>query len=401
MLYPPMGGEYLRNWQTIYILQQFGAVAVFSLFEREIHPPTIAGIEHWEHFNLAADSSIQSRREQLVQWFKQAGLMYYCPYRAGAVQALKRVIATFQPNLVILEQLWMVPYLPILQKYPCRIIYDAHNVEVPLYRTTKGDTRGEGWGIRTLVRNTLHLQRIQASEQTLICQADQVWVCSQQDQDQLHEQYGNFQSFVVPNGVDQAFYADISHQKSLLSADSETTHNVIFTGNFAHLPNAQAAEVLIAEIYPALKALYPQTRLLLVGRQATAYMQAAAQQDPHIVVPGEVPDIRPYLAIARTMVVPLTQGSGTRLKILEAFAAQCPVVSTAKGAEGLDVRDGKQLLIRNGSADLVQGALQLWTHPELALQLTDAAFQLVQSQYSWASVSCKVEQALQELVGIK
>lgn len=392
MIYPPMGGEFLRTWQTINVLRTFGPVGVFSIFDRELHPPTVDGIEQWHHYNTAANLSAQSHLENAVQWLKQAGLTYYCPYRAGAAQALEKVIAHFQPQVVILEQLWMIPYLPSIQKHPCRIIYDAHNVEVLLYRATKG----EGRGIRALVRNTLHLQLIGASEQTLIYQVDQVWVCSQQDQDQLHEQYGNFQSFIVPNGVNQAFYAGISARKSLRPED-EKTHSVIFTGNFAHLPNAQAAEILIAEIYPALKALYSQTRLLLVGRQATAQMQAAAQQDPQILVTGEVPDVRPYLAIARTMIVPLQQGSGTRLKILEAFASGCPVVSTTKGAEGLTVRDGVHLLIAEGTDAILQGVLRLWSNPELEHQMAHGAYDLVQSHYAWTAVATQVQTALNTL----
>jgi polysaccharide biosynthesis protein PslH len=388
MLYPPMGGVYLRNWQMINILRQFGTVAVFSLFEREIYPPTLSGVEDWTHFNLAADRSVRSRLEEVAQWFKQAGLTYYYPYRTTIAQALEQAIATFQPNLVFLEQLWMIPYLPVLQRHPCRIVYDAHNVEVPLYQATKC----AGIGVRSHLRTMLHIPQIHASEKKLLHQADQVWVCSEADAVQLHQCYPvKATTAVIPNGLDLSVY------KGLRPGLEQSESTILLLANFAHIPNAAAAQTLITDIYPSLKAIYPQCRLLLVGRHPTPAMQSAAQRDPAIVVTGEVEDINPFLAIASTMVVPLTEGSGTRLKILEAFAAQCPVVSTAKGAEGLAVQDGEHLLIREGHANIVQGVLQLWGDSALASRLTRSAFQLMQSQYSWEAVNGKVERALQRL----
>jgi glycosyltransferase involved in cell wall biosynthesis len=391
MLYPPMGGEYLRNWQTINLLKQCGAVAVFSLFERDLVPPALAGVETWYHFNLSADRSMRSRLEQITQWFRQAGLTYYCPYRTAAAQALEKAIATFQPNLVILEQLWMIPYLSIVQRYPCQVIYDAHNVEVPLYE----QTQCVGGDIRSLARRMMHIPQIHHSEQQLLHQTDQVWVCSQADRSQLGDRYGTTHRLqIIPNGLDNLFYAEIFQQRR---QPHPLTHNVIFIGNFAHHPNAEAAEILLTEIYPALRRQFPQTQLFLVGRNPTPTMIIASRGDTQITVTGEVEDIRPYLATARVMVVPLRQGSGTRLKILEAFAAGCPVVSTAKGAEGLQCRGGEHFLRAEGTGAILQAIHQLWGDPVLEATLIKAAHDLLQSAYSWEAVSTTVGNALQQL----
>jgi polysaccharide biosynthesis protein PslH len=394
MLYPPMGGEYLRNWQTINLLKEFGPVAVFSLFDREIYPLEQAGINSWQHINLAADRSLKSHLESIAQWFWQAGLTYYCPYHYRIAQSLEQTIATFRPNLVVLEQLWMIPYLPIIQRYPCQVIYDAHNVEVLLYEQTKC----VGVGLRSLARRMLHIPQIQRSEQQLLQQTDQVWVCSHRDQEELCDRYHpTYPPQIIPNGLDSQFYADL-FRKRLYQERLELTHNVIFVGNFAHIPNGEAALMLLREIYPELRREFPQTRLLLVGRNPTPAMLKAAQADDQITVTGEVQDIRPYLATARVMVTPLRQGSGTRLKLLEAFAAGCPVVSTAKGAEGLRGQDGEQYLRAAGSAAIVAAVQRLWSDPVLEMKLIKSAQGLLQSAYSWDAVQQTIGNALEQLI---
>jgi glycosyltransferase involved in cell wall biosynthesis len=121
------------------------------------------------------------------------------------------------------------------------------------------------------------------------------------------------------------------------------------------------------------------------------------QGNPNIVVTGEVPDVRPYLATADAMVVPLRQGSGTRFKILEAFSAGCPVVSTAKGAEGLNANNEEHLLLRERPEDLVEAIEQLKSSAILVQGLTQRAYEQVTAHYSWTAVERIVANAIGQL----
>jgi polysaccharide biosynthesis protein PslH len=394
MTYPPIGGEFLRNWQNISILKRFGPVGIFSIFDRSLQIPDHESIQCWQHFNTCEQVSLRSHLERGAQWLRQWGLTYYCPYFSTIARALDQCLTEFQPDLVIIEQLWLYPYLSIIQQHSCRVVFDAHNVEAPLYQATKC----LGQGLRSQVRTQLHIPQIQASERNLIQRASQVWICSKQDQQQLQQLYGNSSSYVIPNGINQVFYEGIYRQRLQPSSDSENLGpSVLFLANFAHIPNAQAAQMLITEIYPQLKFHCPTCRLLLVGRHPTRLMWDTASQDPAIQVTGELADIRPYLALASLMVVPLQVGSGTRLKILEAFAAGCPVVSTAKGVEGLAVTDGQHLLICNTVNEMVSGIRQLWADASLRTRLASSAHELVKGNYDWEAVAEQVKVALQEL----
>jgi glycosyltransferase involved in cell wall biosynthesis len=123
----------------------------------------------------------------------------------------------------------------------------------------------------------------------------------------------------------------------------------------------------------------------------------AARQDSRIMVTGAVPDTRPYLAAATAMVVPLFQGGGTRFKILEAFAANLPVISTGKGAEGLGVENKKHLLLAETADEFVEAIQLLWTDGHLAKQLAANGLQLVKESYSFPVISRQIRDAVREL----
>jgi len=96
-----------------------------------------------------------------------------------------------------------------------------------------------------------------------------------------------------------------------------------------------------------------------------------------------VADIRPVIAQSSVAVVPIRIGGGTRLKILEAMALGTPVVATAKGAEGLDVHHGRELLIADDAPCLAEAVVQVWQNPTLGRQLSRQARSLIESRYDW------------------
>jgi polysaccharide biosynthesis protein PslH len=110
-----------------------------------------------------------------------------------------------------------------------------------------------------------------------------------------------------------------------------------------------------------------------------------------------VPDTRPWLAGCDVVAVPLRHGGGTRLKILEALAAGCPVVSTAKGAEGLDVADGCELLLAETPGEIGAAIVRCLRDPQGAAEMGLRGRALVEARYSWAASAATVQAALARL----
>ena len=133
---------------------------------------------------------------------------------------------------------------------------------------------------------------------------------------------------------------------------------VVFSGNLEYHPNISAVRFFRRRVWPRLRARWPKLRWRLVGKNPRG-VAAFTAGDARIEVTGPVPDAVPEIARAKVAVVPLLAGSGTRLKILEAWAAGVAVVSTSVGAEGLDARDGEHLLLADDAASFADAVDRL------------------------------------------
>jgi glycosyltransferase involved in cell wall biosynthesis len=106
-----------------------------------------------------------------------------------------------------------------------------------------------------------------------------------------------------------------------------------------------------------------------------------------VEITGQVEDVRPYLSRAKVAVVPLWSGGGTRLKVLEAFAAGRPVVSTTIGAEGIDARDGEHLLLADSPEAFAEAIVRVLVDDALAAGLGSAGRQLAEERYGWGNIT--------------
>src|SRR5207237_5629449 len=131
----------------------------------------------------------------------------------------------------------------------------------------------------------------------------------------------------------------------------------------------------------------PECSLAIVGRSPDAAIQELAEKDHRIRVTGTVADVRPYLWGSAVSIVPLRIGGGTRLKIYEAMAARVPVVSTTVGAEGLTVQPPGDIRIADQPEDFAARSIELLENADERTRLANAAWEMVNSQFSWEHVS--------------
>jgi len=195
-----------------------------------------------------------------------------------------------------------------------------------------------------------------------------VVLCSSDDVARL----GAANAAVVPNT-----YVEPEHPVGKAAADDPPT--ILFPASFDYAPNVDAAQWLAAEVAPLLRQQVPGTTVRMVGRPSPAV--TALINEPDITVTGRVASMEEELAKADVVVVPVRSGSGTRLKILEAFAHRIPVVSTTLGAEGLDVEDGVHLLVADSAEAIAEACRRLHDDPELRSRLVFAAQELFHRRY--------------------
>lgn len=388
--YPARSGAPLRCWQNINLMAQRGQVYVFSAGLRQDDVDEMPHVERWIHLDAR---DYPSGRGLVSRLFRQRQF----PFGSDADEAennrkLRKFIDEINPDLIILDH-WQEAFPDALKDFP-RVVTDAHNIQSVLVRDLmKAD------GSYASLRHRLRAWRWRQRERDLFRRAWSVWVTSKDDARMLSTLDKSLpEPVVLPNVVDVASYAPVRDRTIALPSGLERNGcTLVYVGFYAWQPNARAALTLIEEIFPAVAERFPEARLFLIGKEPTTAMFDAAARRPRVVITGVVDDVRPYLALADACVIPLTEGGGTRLKILEAFASKVPVVSTAKGAEGLDVRHGEDIVIADDAASMARGVVDLFSRPARRDALTRAAFALVNESYSYATLDRRIDELLRPL----
>lgn len=210
--------------------------------------------------------------------------------------------------------------------------------------------------------------------------ADAIHVMSEADRDALLRYLPDLSSRirVVPNASETTSAAG--------SAPTPRDRDVLLFGNYDNLPNRDALEHFVEEIWPLVRVLSPAARLTIAGaRLPQKYRELDGVQGIHVA--GYVSDPARLYGSHRVLAVPLRAGSGTRLKILEAFGAGTAVVSTAIGAEGLGCEDGRELLLAESPKEIAEAVCRLLADDRLVHRLTSAARAWIEDGQTWTEAA--------------
>lgn len=232
-------------------------------------------------------------------------------------------------------------------------------------------------GIRELRETRMDVMRSFRSELRAAERADQIQVMSEEDGNYLARflPSGASKIRVVGNGVD-------IEQLTVPPRAERSRRQLLFLGNFQHLPNRDALDYLMSEVWPAIRQRVADAELVVVGAHAGPEVRRYHGRDG-VTVAGEVADVRPYHQHCAAFIAPIRAGSGTRLKILEAFACGTPVVTTTIGAEGIDGVPGEHFLVGDTPAELAEQACAVLLDDALAARLGAAGRELAERVYSW------------------
>lgn len=314
----------------------------------------------------------------------QPYVMYRRHVHSTVRRRLLKLLHAHKPNLLYLDHLDSAAYCRWLPKVPK--VVDLHNV----YSTLASRTANEEPRFLFRAYLTREARLLERAEADAVQQTELAFSVSPQERDYF-ETLGGAKVAVVPNGVDCEAY---DHLPVGRYGGMPT---VLYVGPMSYRPNAAAAEFLAGQVMPAVRKKIPDARLRIVGRDPPPDVRRLASA-PGVEVAGSVADMIPELSKAHLLAVPLESGGGTRLKILEAFAAGLPVVSTHVGCEGLEVVDRKHLLVeaRPRFADVICDLLR---DGALGVRTAQTARYLVQEQYDWKIVGGHAVAAILSLIG--
>lgn len=297
-------------------------------------------------------------------------------------QDLDRVLRARRFDVVNLE----FPYLghyhmrqaPAGERLPALVV-DSHEMAYDLSRqfARAGGSLGRrlyaGANWRKLRREELGTYR----------DADGVYLCSAADERRLLDQAPGVRTAIIPNA------ADVEHYQPRPVDPPPDGRTVVYFGLLSTIPNIDGVTHFARTIWPRIAAAHPQARWKIIGGRPPPSLLALA--GPRIELTGFVSDLRPHLAAAAAVVVPLRLGGGTRLKIVEAMAMGKAVVSTALGAEGIAAVRGRDILIEDEPGGFADAVSRLLTEPDLAARIGQSARRLAVERYAWSGAAQALE----------
>jgi glycosyltransferase involved in cell wall biosynthesis len=324
---------------------------------------------------------------------KQSGPLFYARLAANLLSPLPFSV-TLHNSAAVHEAIrrhaaehpvdvWQFEWLPYVDAVPAGTgvkIVSTHDVVSLIWQRHYETARNplKRWFLKR------QWKKFERFEKRVYHSADRVITVSAEDAETLRQRFDVGHADVVENGVENSRFADMTRP-----ANGE---EILYLGALDSHPNRDALAVLLGEIFPAVQRLRPSARLLLVGRNPPAWVREKARGLPGMELHADVADVRPFLARSAAMAVPLRIGGGSRVKILEAFAAGLPVVSTRVGAEGLDVQAGRELLIADTVEEQARALTEVLARPEEARDRAERARQLARERYDWDSLARKQEE---------
>ena len=229
-------------------------------------------------------------------------------------------------------------------------------------------------------------------ELRMLPRCDRVQVCTRENGDYLA-------GFLprMPSRLDTGLRAGIDTARYRFSPCGREPFTMLFLGGFRHPPNVVALDWFVARVLPLIVARRPQARLIVVGSDAPA-RHPYADRAPAIEIRGFVEEIREPLGRYAVFVCPVLTGSGVRVKLLEAFAAGIPVVSTRVGAEGLARKDGEFCLLADRPEAFAEAVLQVFENPQIAAEMAGRARAEVETNWDMAVITARLAESYRQAV---
>ena len=294
-------------------------------------------------------------------------------YQRSTAQTLEKIIRENAIDVVHLDMLPLAEYIKHTGSVP--VVLTNHNVE-SLRLLRRAET--ESGAIRRAFL-TLQAKLLLKYERSVMGILKHCVAVSEEDRHYLEKFNANCNYYVVPNGVDLAFYRR--------SGRGSTGKTLLWVGSMADPYNCKAIEYFVEEVFPKLLDRYPDIKWNVVGKEPPKVLRNAAVAYPgNISLLGYVDDVRPCYEDSDVLVIPLLSGSGTKLKVIEGMAMSMPIVTTSIGAEGLELADGKDVFIADNNNSFADAVSKLIDSQELRDKFSANVRKIAENHYGWDAI---------------
>lgn len=378
--FPADNGARLRVFNLIKALSREHEISLVSFTSEPADEARIAQMRAWcarvqtAPYTSFAPDSIKSRLGAL-SWKPRSVV----GTDSAEMHALAHAeVGQFKPDLVIASQIDMIPYAQML---PVRKLIEELEVGVirQALENARGMRRARAW--LTWQKLKYYVRHIAPAFHgcTVVSENEMRWVQHMTDALPLA---------VMPNGV------DVAACNAVRATPARDT--LIYNGSVTYGPNLDAVQHFVEAIFPLVLRERPAARLFVTGRTDGVPADQLPQHD-HLTWTGYVDDIRRVVAGSWVAVAPIRKGGGTRLKILEALALRTPVVSTAKGAEGLGLVDGCDAFIADEPVAFAQRVVRVLSDAQVRRDMAERGAQTAAARFDWQVIGRRLSQFVRQV----
>lgn len=381
--YPLVSGGQIRTYNLLKHLSKSHDITLFALIKDESERKYLSELQkyckHIELFKRTKNPFVL--RNILLAGFSPYPFVVTRNLPLGMRNAVEAELQKDSYDLIHAETFYMMPNIP---KTKIPIILAEQTIEYLGYQDYMKKSN-------PLLRPILSIDiaKIKYWERYFWQKADKLITMSQEDQQFIEAEIGSKMNIsVVANGVDLEFFSKVKKKLPL-------SPTVLFVGTFKWLPNIEAVEEIVKKIWPLILKSLPNAKLKIVGFSPTEKIKGYSVE-PSIEVLGAIDDIRDAFSTAHVLLAPIRSGKGTRYKVLEAMITSTPVVATTLAVEGLDLKNGQEVLIADTSKGLADATIRLLKDPKLQARLGTAGESIVRHGYSWDIIAKDLDKVYKE-----
>lgn len=383
--YPPSSGGQIRTLNLLKHLSQKNEITLVALYKNQAEKKYYSYLK-----NYCRKIYLCQRPEKPWQFgniyktiFSFYPFLVIRNFSQEAASIIDTLLKKEKFNVIHAETFYVMPHIP---KTKVPIVLVEQTIEYNVYRHF---VRSLPFFLRLIAYFDIDIIKLKYWEKYFWRKADIVVAVSQPDEAIIKSEVPLLKTSVIPNGAGDEMIA-----ASLIPKDLHRPQ-IFFQGNFFWLQNIEAANYIVREISPLLD---KKIKIVIAGQNA-GKITPPNEKNIEIVdiKPANIDRVKELFASSTVFIAPIFGPGGTRLKILAAMGMGVPVVSTKTGVQGLDVVDGKHILIAQTPKAFKKMVEKILTNRRLFEIIRNNAYKLVKEKYQWKEIAKNLESLYRHL----
>lgn len=385
--YPDNTGGRVGIWKRIVNMSRENDIYLYS-----IDNDKLSYKNKKEMLKFCKNVEVYPKNSKITSLFR--AIIYPFPVAVRKNGDLKKKLEmdykNINPDLIIVDSPQMISVLPHLIWNEKKIVLNEHNMEYKLFASLSKEEKGINKLIYYITSKQMRFyeNKIYKKDNILL-----YTFVSIDEKKFFEEKYKLNKTLLVPVGAKIDIDSEIK----------ENNHIMVFVGKMSYPPNEKAALWLINKVFPIIKRNVKDAQLYLVGKDPQKILYDATKNSEDIIITGTVDSVKEYYDKCNVAVVPIMSGAGVNVKLLEALGNGKLVVSTSKGIEGSEFRDGRHLRVEDTEDGFANACIDLLLNPNSQenIEMKNRASLMMNEKYSWEGIVGEFEKVLKKLVDKK